>query len=80
LRLPLAAATTNPNGLSQPIRVRVGGGAASPSCYLRQPPPLCAVGPRGVLPPIKGPPHMQYKSSIVQQSTLYLSQNQLLHH
>jgi hypothetical protein len=28
----------------------------------------------GSFPPIKGPLHMQYKSSIVQQSTLYLSQ------
>jgi hypothetical protein len=43
--LPLAAATTNPNGLSQPIRVRVGGGAASLSCCLSQPPHPGAAGP-----------------------------------
>jgi hypothetical protein len=69
LRLPLAAATTNPNGLSQPIRVRVGGGTAFPSCYLPQPPPLCAAGPRGVLPPYKRTP--PYAIQIIHCTAIY---------
>jgi hypothetical protein len=47
----------NPNGLSQPIRVRVGGGAA-PS---RRTPG--AAGPRGVLPPINRTPCCAIQSS-----------------
>jgi hypothetical protein len=69
LCLPLAAATTNPNGLTQLIRVRVGGGAASPSCYLPQPPPLCAAGPRGVLPPYKRTP--PYAIQIIHCTAIY---------
>jgi hypothetical protein len=50
-------------GCPSPLGLGLEGGAAFPSCYLPQPPPPCAAGPRGSFSPIKGPPHMQYKPS-----------------